>query len=100
MDNWVVPYRSLLAILAMFALGCHPQAMRPAAAMEEAARLAESGTPTARTLALAGFHAYLVQGNIPKAQSRFDASVQTDPAEPYGLMGQLLVAQHRAHPER
>jgi tetratricopeptide (TPR) repeat protein len=51
-------------------------------------------------LALAGFHALLIEGNAKKAQSVFDSGLQKDPADPYSLYGEFLLAYRIAHPER
>ncbi|MFP2912248.1 hypothetical protein ACLESD_45945, partial [Pyxidicoccus sp. 3LFB2] len=63
--------------------------------LESAAERAQKGTDEARTLALAGFHAYLVAGDAVLAQQRFDAAVAKDAGDPYALAGQHLMAPAR-----
>jgi tetratricopeptide (TPR) repeat protein len=90
-----VPPRALVLLVGLSA--CHLQPASPRQFLESAASDAEGGAADARTLALAGFEAYLLRGDVEKAQSRFDASLQHDPAEPYALYGQLLLARRRGH---
>ncbi len=68
--------------------------------LESAAERAQKGSGEARTLALAGFHAYLVQGDAEAARSRFDAAIAKDPGDPYALMGQSLLARRAGAPDR
>ncbi|WP_426747951.1 tetratricopeptide repeat protein [Myxococcus faecalis] len=68
--------------------------------LESAAEKARSGTDEARTLAFAGFHAYLMEGDAAVAQQRFDAAVAKDPADPYALIGQHLLARRAGRPDR
>lgn len=68
--------------------------------LERAATAAKNGTSEARTLALAGFHAWLMAGDATTAQARFDEAVAKDPADPYALYGQHLLARRAAQPRR
>ncbi|MFP2933419.1 hypothetical protein ACLESO_51380, partial [Pyxidicoccus sp. 3LG] len=61
--------------------------------LESAAERAEKGTEEARTLALAGFHAYLMAGDAALAQQRFDSAVAKDAGDAYALAGQHLLAR-------
>jgi len=54
----------------------------------------------ADVLALSAFHALLMEGDAKKAQARFDEAVAKDPAQPYALMGQALLAQRSALPQK
>lgn len=90
--------RRLLAVLLVALAGCAPRTS-PTEMLTRASTDAHQGA-AARTLALAGFHAYLVQADAAQAQRRFDEALQKDRAEPYALYGQLLLAHRRGHPER
>ncbi|MBJ6761206.1 tetratricopeptide repeat protein [Myxococcaceae bacterium JPH2] len=83
-----------LAALALVAglTGCPKPTVTPRV-LEAAAERAQSGSPEARTLAFAGFHAYLVAGDAALAQQRFDAALAKDPNDPYALQGQALLAR-------
>ncbi len=81
-------------------LACHPRVAAGTATLEDAAHQATDAAASARVLAFAGFHAYLLEGDAEKAQVRFDQSVARDPAEPYALYGELLMARRRGHPGR
>jgi tetratricopeptide (TPR) repeat protein len=93
--------RGLTALLLVSGLvaGCaHPRS--PTEELERAATAARNGASQARTLALAGFHAWLMTGDPAAAQARFDEAVAKDPAEPYALYGQHLLARRAAQPRR
>ncbi|ADO69582.1 tetratricopeptide repeat protein [Stigmatella aurantiaca] len=95
-------FRGLLALLALAAglSGCAHSSVPSTHLLENAAQRAQQGSGEARTLALAGFHAYLVKGDVAAAQGLFDASVAKAPDEPYGLMGQHLLARRIAAVDR
>ncbi|SEL88426.1 protein of unknown function [Stigmatella aurantiaca] len=95
-------FRGLLALLALAAglSGCAHSSVPSAQLLENAAQQAQKGTGEARTLALAGFHAYLVKGDVAAAQGHFDAAAAKAPAEPYALMGQHLLARRTAAVDR
>ncbi|MCP3104591.1 tetratricopeptide repeat protein [Myxococcus sp. K15C18031901] len=96
-------FRRGLTALALVAglSGCSHTTSTAAAphVLESAAEKARSGSDEARTLALAGFHAYLMAGDATQAQQRFDAAVAKDAGEPYGLMGQHLLARRAGRTE-
>jgi tetratricopeptide (TPR) repeat protein len=54
----------------------------------------------AHTLALAGFDAFLVKGDVEKARLFFVSALKKDQGEPYALMGEWVLARHDGHPER
>ncbi|WP_224361161.1 tetratricopeptide repeat protein [Hyalangium versicolor] len=94
--------RGLLALLALVAglAGCPSRHTASANLLESAAEQAQKGSGEARTLALAGFHAYLVQGDAEAARGRFDAAIAKDPGDPYALMGQNLIARRAGAVDR
>lgn len=98
------PARALVAplLLAAVAVGCsHTRAAAPPDTLERAAAAATQGGATqARTLALAGFHAWLLGGDAAAAQARFNAALEKDPAEPYALLGQVQLARREGAPHR
>jgi len=88
--------RSLRALFLLALASCaHPP--RGTEVLEEARRRAGR---SARSAALAGFHAYLVDGDAAAAEKRFDQALARDEGEPYALAGRLLLERRRAHPER
>ena len=94
--------RSLTALLLAAGLascGAHRSAA-PADMLDRAATSAQQGSSEARTLAFAGFHAWLMAGDPATAQARFEAALLKDPAEPYALHGQSLLARRAAQPRR
>ncbi|WNG44494.1 DUF3857 domain-containing protein [Archangium minus] len=93
--------RGLTALLLVAGLvaGC-AHSPSPTEVLEQAATAAKKGNSEARTLALAGFHAWLMTGDAAAAQGRFDEAVAKDPADPYALYGQHLLARRAAQPRR
>ncbi|MDY7226785.1 DUF3858 domain-containing protein [Hyalangium rubrum] len=89
-----------LLALAVGLAGCPRRSPSATDVLETAAERAQQGSGEARTLALAGFHAYLVSGDDAGAQARFDAAVAKDPGDPYALMGQHLLARRAAAVDR
>jgi tetratricopeptide (TPR) repeat protein len=79
---------------------CPRRPPSPTSLLEDAAEDAQRSDARARTIALAGFHAWLVKGSAEKAKAHLDAALEKDPAEPWALYGQLLLARRVAHPER
>ncbi|HEX8439687.1 DUF3857 domain-containing protein [Archangium sp.] len=93
--------RSLSALLlATGLLASCAHTPSPTEVLDRAATAAQKGTSEARTLALAGFHAWLVTGDPAAAQARFDEAGAKDPADPYALYGQHLLARRAANPRR
>ena len=79
-----------LAVTLLLA-GCVHRAGSPTELLEKAAT--EAGpSANAKTLALAAFHALLMEGDAKKATTLFDEAVAKDPAEPFALTGQILLA--------
>jgi len=68
--------------------------------LKDAAAAAKSADASSRQVALAGFHALLVEADFTKAQSLFEAAVKRAPPDPYALIGEMLIQQRLAHPER
>lgn len=96
-------FRRGLTALALVAglTGCpRPSSVVAPHVLESAAERAGRGDVEARTLAFAGFHAYLVTGDAKLAQERFDAAVKQDPGDPYALEGQALLARRNGQSDR
>ena len=89
-----------LLIFLLFALSCAHRPSSPTDVLDRAARESTGSAASARSLALAGFRSYLVEGDAKQAQSLFDAALKRDPGEPYGLYGQSLLAARLGRPER
>jgi tetratricopeptide (TPR) repeat protein len=64
----------------------------PTSALDEAEADASSPRASARTLAMAGFHAWLTQNDPEKARARFAAAVEKDPKDPLALYGEAMLA--------
>ncbi|HLL52424.1 MAG TPA: hypothetical protein VK447_02700, partial [Myxococcaceae bacterium] len=93
--------RVLSAVLLLSLAGCPKRVPSSSTeSLDEAAQSAQAPEATARSLALAGFQAYLVGGDAKTAQARFDAALVKDASEPYALYGQLVMARRRALPGR
>ncbi|QSQ20060.1 DUF3858 domain-containing protein [Pyxidicoccus parkwayensis] len=94
--------RGLTALAVLAALTGCPKSTSSVTphVLESAAERAQKGTDEARTLALAGFHAYLVAGDNALAQQRFDAAVAKDAGDPYALAGQHLMARRAGRTDR
>src|SRR5262249_46610693 len=89
----------LLICLAILSFQC-VRSSQPLDSLRDAATAAKSGDAGSRQLALAGFHALLVQADFAKAQSLFETAVKRTPPDPYALMGEIIIQQRLAHPER
>src|SRR5262249_24917937 len=75
----------LLICLAILSFQC-VRSSQPLDSLRDAAAAAKSGDAGSRQLALAGFHALLVQADFAKAQSLFETAVKRTPPDPYALM--------------
>ncbi len=97
--------RSLVRLVALFAVlasfsGCVKRVGSPTEQLEAAA--ADAGQPGAssRTLALAGWQAFLMTGDPKAARAFFDQALGVSNAEPWALYGQALLALRVASPTR
>src|SRR5262245_57579516 len=93
-----MPQRLPPLLLLAVTLSC-AHSGSPTAALTDAAKRSDAPSAPARTLALAGFHALLVNSDAPHAQERFDEALKRDPADPYPHLGKLLLAERAGHPE-
>lgn len=92
--------RAVLIVSALTLVSACARRVPPATETLESAAARAEGTTNAHTLALAGFHALLLEGDAKKAQARFDAAVASDAGEPWALLGQVLLAQRAQQPQR
>lgn len=95
--------RAFLALLVATTLAGAACAKKVPAAHEtlsQAARKAEKSDAPARIVALAGFHAFLVEGDFAKAQGLFDRALKVDPSEPWAHFGMLSLARRDAQPRK
>ena len=65
---------------------------------EAAGRAKDAGAP-ARTVALAGFHAFLVENQPDRARTLAEDALHRDPGEPYALTLVQVLALREGHPE-
>ncbi|MGQ0508367.1 MAG: hypothetical protein ACT4TC_23965, partial [Myxococcaceae bacterium] len=84
------------AAVAFLLLSCAHTGSPYTRVLDTAATDLAGGKGDARTFALAGFHAYLVEANPKKAQALFDSAVAQNAADPYALAGQLTLARRSA----
>ncbi|MBL8911653.1 MAG: DUF3857 domain-containing protein [Archangium sp.] len=89
--------RFLPLLLALSA--CPKRVTPPTETLEDAAAKAGPNA-SAHVLALAGFHALLMDGDADKAQQLFDQSVAKDQSEALALYGQIEMAQRQALPQK
>lgn len=89
----------LVLLLALSFAACARRIAPPTEALEDAAKRAGPGAD-ARTLALAGFHALLLEGDATKATTFFDDAVKKNDGEPWALTGQVLLAQRVMVPQK
>ncbi|MFZ5444541.1 MAG: DUF3857 domain-containing protein [Myxococcota bacterium] len=88
---------ALLLVVALSA--CVHRVAPPTEALDEAARRAGPDA-SAEVLSLAAFHALLLEGDATKAQAHFDAALAKDASQPFALIGQTLLAQRVAVPQK
>lgn len=88
-----------LVLLVLFASACVRRIETPTSMLEDAESAASSDRANAHTLALAGFHAWLVQNDPEKARTRFAAATGSDPREALALYGEALLALRVSKPE-
>lgn len=89
-----------LVVLVAFVASCVPRVSPATDSLETAAQDALLPGASARTLALAGFHALFVASDTAKAITLLDAAVKADPADPWALYGQQTLKLRVAHPEQ
>ncbi|MFT3713780.1 MAG: tetratricopeptide repeat protein [Archangium sp.] len=90
---------ALAPALLLVLSGCPKRVAPPTETLEDAAAKAGPGA-SAHVLALAGFHALLMDGDAKRAQQLFDDSVAKDPSEALALFGQIEMAQRLALPQK
>lgn len=91
--------RVVVIVLSLALAGCAHRSAPPTEALEKAAQRVGPGAD-ANTLALAGFHALLMEGDATKAQTFFDDAVAANDGEPWALMGQIFLAQRVMVPQK
>ena len=91
--------RRLFPALVLALCACAHAPPAPTAVLDEAAGRARDTSAAPRTVALAGFHALLVENQPERARTLADEALRRDPGEPYALMLQDLLAHRDGHPE-
>jgi len=89
-----VPFALVLALCA-----CAHVPPSPTAVLDEAAGRAKDAGAPARTVALAGFHALLVENQPERARALAQDALRRDASEPYGLALEEVLARRDGHPE-
>jgi len=85
--------------LALLALACAHAPPSPTRVLDEAAGRAKDADAPPRVVALAAFHALLVDNQPERAGTLAAEALRRDPAEPYALTLQMLLARRDGHPE-
>ncbi len=93
------PMRRLLPVLVLALCACAHVAPSPTAVLDDAAGRAKDADAPARTVALAAFHALLVENQPERARSLAEDALRRDPREPYALALQGVLAHRDGHPE-
>jgi cellulose synthase operon protein C len=91
--------RRLFPVLVLVLCACAHAPPAPTAVLDDAAGRAKDTAAPSRTVALAGFHALLVENQPERARSLSDEALRRDPGEPYALMLQDVLARRDGHPE-
>lgn len=89
--------RALLVLV--LAAACVRRVPTATSVLEDAEDAASDPRAPARTLALAGFHAWLMQNDADKARGRFAAAGGADAKDPLALYGQALLALRASKPD-
>ncbi|MCA2977875.1 MAG: tetratricopeptide repeat protein, partial [Myxococcaceae bacterium] len=92
--------RRIALVLVLAVAACARRAPPPTAALDEAAADVADGEARPRAWALAGLRALLTGAAVDTARGHLDTAVRLDASEPYGLYGQLLLAQRQARGDR
>ncbi|MDX2009276.1 MAG: tetratricopeptide repeat protein, partial [Myxococcaceae bacterium] len=92
--------RLFTVLLVVAAAACTKRIPSPTERLDDAVADVADGDARARAWALAGLHTLLSGGSVEAARTQVDTAVQKDPADPYALYGQLLLAQRQAHGDR
>ena len=91
--------RRFLPVLVLALCACAHVPPSPTAVLDDAAGRARDASAPPRTVALAAFHAFLVENQPERARSLAEDALRRDPGEPYALMLQGLLARRDGHPE-
>ena len=91
--------RRLAFVLVLALCACAHVPPSPTAVLDDAAGRAKDANAPARTVALAGFHALLVENQPERARALAQDALRRDAAEPYALMLESVLARRDGHPE-
>ncbi|HET9036544.1 MAG TPA: hypothetical protein VFN45_10075, partial [Myxococcaceae bacterium] len=91
--------RRVLLALVLALCACAHVPPSPTAVLDEAAGRAKDAGAPARTVALAGFHALLVENQPERARALAQDALRRDASEPYGLALEEVLARRDGHPE-
>ncbi len=90
--------RLALAALALSLTACLPHFTR-VDPLEEALKDAQAPNPSGRTLALAGWRAWLVAGDVKAAEKLFERALVLSPSDPYALHARVQLALREGDPK-
>ena len=91
--------RRLPTFLVLALCACAHAPPPPTAVLDDAAGRARDASAPPRTVALAAFHALLVENQAERARSLAEDALRREPGEPYALTLQAVLARRDGHPE-
>ena len=91
--------RRLVFLLVVALCACAHVPPSPTAVLDEAAGRANAADAPARTVALAAFHALLVENQPERARALTQDALRRDAGEPYALAMEEVLALRDGHPE-
>ena len=91
--------RRLVFLLVLALCACAHVPPSPTAVLDEAAGRANAADAPARTVALAAFHALLVENQPERARALTQEALRRDAGEPYTLAMEEVLALRDGHPE-
>ncbi len=91
---------ALLFSTLSLATACPRRVPSATEALDEAVADVADGDAKARAWALAGLHTLFVTSDAGKARAQLDTAVQKDAADPWALMGQLVLADRQTRSDR
>ncbi|HET9156067.1 MAG TPA: hypothetical protein VFN91_05330, partial [Myxococcaceae bacterium] len=91
--------RRLVPLLVLALCACAHVPPPPTAVLDDAAGRARDANAPARTVALAAFHAFLVENQPERARALTQEALRRDAGEPYALTMEEVLAARDGHPE-
>ncbi|MBL9038086.1 MAG: hypothetical protein JNG84_06200 [Archangium sp.] len=90
--------RRLVVMLAVAGVACVKQVPPSDEVLDDAAAAADTRWASARTVALAGWHALVIKGSADEAKAHFERALKTNDTQVWALAGQATLAWRAAQP--